>query len=270
MTLSNFHAHTTWCDGTESPEAMVKAALGKGLEAFGLSGHAYMGFDTDWCMTRAGTAGYIAEMDRLKTKYGGQIALFTGVEQDYYSTEPTHGYDFVIGSVHYIKKDGEYLLVDDSEDVAVRDVKRFYGGDFYAYTRDYFFTLADIVPKTRPDFIGHFDLVTKFNEGGRLFDESDPRYSGPALEALTAITETHKLFEINTGAMYRVGRTAPYPSAALLKALRERGGEIILSSDSHDGQSICHKFGEMRQLAKRCGFTYAKTLTSKGFVDYKL
>ena len=27
--------------------------------------------------------------------------------------------------------------------------------------------------------IGHFDLVTKFNEGGCMFDESDPRYIGP-------------------------------------------------------------------------------------------
>jgi histidinol-phosphatase (PHP family) len=270
MSLSNFHAHTTYCDGTESPEAMVKAAIGKGLEAFGLSGHAYMGFDTDWCMTRAGTAGFIAEMDRLKNRYGDKIALFTGVEQDYYSTEPVAGFDYVIGSVHYIRKDGEYLLVDDAEDVTVSDVKRCYGGDYYAYTRDYFRTLADIVPKTRPDFIGHFDLVTKFNEGGKLFDEADPRYLSPALEALAAITETLGLFEINTGAMYRVGRTAPYPSRALLKALKERGGEIILSSDSHDGESIGYKFGEARELAKACGFEYAKTLTADGFVDYKL
>jgi histidinol-phosphatase (PHP family) len=270
MTLSNFHAHTTWCDGTETPEAMVKAAIGKGLEAFGLSGHAYMGFDTDWCMTRAGTAGFIGEMDRLKKTYGGQIALFTGVEQDYYSTEPTGGFDYVIGSVHYIKKDGVYLLVDDSEDVTRRDVTEHYGGDYYAYTTDYFRTLADIVPKTRPDFIGHFDLVTKFNEGGRLFDEADPRYLGPALGALTAITGTHRLFEINTGAMYRVGRTAPYPSETLLKAIRERGGEIILSSDSHDGQSIGYKFDQARELARSCGFRYAKTLTADGFIDYKL
>jgi histidinol-phosphatase (PHP family) len=66
MIWSNFHAHTTFCDGTESPEAMVRAAIGKGLEAFGLSGHAYMGFETDWCMTLAGTAEFKAEMDRLK------------------------------------------------------------------------------------------------------------------------------------------------------------------------------------------------------------
>jgi histidinol-phosphatase (PHP family) len=269
MTLSNFHAHTTWCDGTETPEAMVKAAIGKGLEAFGLSGHAYMGFDTDWCMTRAGTAGFIAEMDRLKKTYGGQIALFTGVEQDYYSTEPTGGFDYVIGSVHYIKKDGytcSSTTARTSPGATSRSITR---GLLRIYDR-----LLPNAGRHRAqdaaDFIGHFDLVTKFNEGGRLFDEADPRYLGPALEALTAITGTHRLFEINTGAMYRVGRTAPYPSETLLKAIRERGGEIILSSDSHDGQSIGYKFDQARELARSCGFRYAKTLTADGFIDYKL
>ena len=268
--FSNFHAHTTFCDGTETPEAMVKAAVELGLEAFGLSGHAYMGFDTDWCMTRAGTAEYFAEMTRLKKLFDGKIALYTGIEQDYYSTEPTDRYDYVIGSVHYIKKDGQHLLVDECPEDTVRDVMQHFGGDYYAYTTAYFNTIADIVPKTHPDFIGHFDLVTKFNEGGKLFDETDPRYINPALEALVAITETHKLFEINTGAMYRVGRSSPYPSAVLLKAIKERGGEIILSSDSHDGKSIGFKFAEAAVLAKNCGFKYAKTLTDTGFIDYKM
>jgi histidinol-phosphatase (PHP family) len=268
--LSNFHAHSTFCDGTETPEAMVKAAIGKGLVSFGISGHSYMGFDTDWSMTPAGEEAFIAEMTRLKKAYDGQITLLTGVERDYFAPAPKGSYDYVIGSVHYIKKDGDYLIIDESEEVQRNAVRRYYGGDFYAYTKDYFETIADIVPKTRPDFIGHFDLVTKFNEGGRLFDESDPRYLKPALEALSAITEKHKLFEINTGAMYRVGRTAPYPSAVLLKALHDRGGEIILSSDSHDGPSIGYQFDEAAALAKSCGFKYAKMLIPSGLVEYKL
>lgn len=267
---TNFHAHSTYCDGKESPDAMVQAALAKGLAAFGISGHSYMGFDADWCMTKAGTVDFISEMNRLKKAYDGQITLFTGVEQDYYASAPTDAYDYVIGSVHFIKKNGEYLLVDESEEEQIEHVTRYYGGDFYAYTTDYFNTIADIVPKTHPDFIGHFDLVAKFNEGGKFFDESDPRYLKPALEALTAITEKHQLFEINTGAMYRVGRTVPYPAPVLLKALYERGGEIILSSDSHDGASIGFKFAQAAKLAKSCGFQTAKTLTDKGFVDIAL
>ncbi|UOO37734.1 histidinol-phosphatase [Oscillospiraceae bacterium CM] len=270
MTLSNFHAHTTYCDGSESCEEMVRAAVQKGLVAFGLSGHAYMGFETDWCMSPDKTAAFVDEMTRLKETYGDRITLFTGIEQDYYATEPTAGFDYVIGSCHYIKKDGEYLLVDESDAVQQDDVTRHYGGDFYAYFRDFYATAADIARKTNPDFIGHFDLVTKFNEGGRFFDEADKRYQNVAIEALVAVLETHRLFEINTGAMYRVGKKAPYPAAFLLKELKARGGEIILSSDSHDGASICYQFSEAAELAKACGFQYAKTLTTSGFVDYPL
>lgn len=268
--LTNFHAHTTFDDGTESCEAMVEAAISKGCAAFGISGHAPMGFPTRWCMTRETEPVFIEEMRRLKEKYAGQIVLFTGVERDFYSPGTVYSYDYVIGSVHYIKKDGALLSVDDTEKVQTADVRRYFGGDVYAYTRAYYETVADVVQKTSPDFIGHFDLVTKFNEGGKHFDETDPRYLRPALEALAAITGKHKLFEINTGAMYRAGRTVPYPSPVLLKALCERGGEIILSSDSHDGASIGYKFGAAAELARSCGFTYAMTLTDKGFVGYKL
>lgn len=270
MRLTDFHAHSAFDDGYESCEAMVKAAISIGCADFGISGHSPMGFDTRWTMTTEGEPAFICEMDRLKKAYKDQITLFTGLERDYYSPEPAYPYDYVIGAVHYIKKDGVMFSVDESEEAQTETVRRFFGGNYYAYTTAYYETIAGIVQKTAPDIIAHFDLVSKFNEGGKLFDENDPRYLNPALEALVAITEKHKLFEINTGAMYRLGRTVPYPSPVLLKAIFERGGEIIFSSDSHDGASIGYLFNEAAELAKSCGFTYAKTLTDKGLEAYKL
>ena len=269
MILSNFHAHSTFCDGTETPEAMVNAALVKGFKAFGISGHSSMGFHTDWCMTPEGSLSFIRDMDRLKDVYQNRIALFTGVELDLYSPVPAGTYDYVIGSVHFMKKDGAMFNVDESEEAQRADVARHYGGDYYKYIRDYYETVAGLAGLTA-DFIGHFDLVTKFNEGGRLFDETDPRYTGPALEAMETILKKCRLFEINTGAQYRVNRSVPYPSPFLLKALRARGGEIILSSDSHDGASIGYKFREAAELAKACGFARAVTLTREGPAEYPL
>jgi histidinol-phosphatase (PHP family) len=84
---------------------MVQAALNKGCPAFGISGHAPMGFPTDWCMTPENEPVFVDEMRRLKEKYAGRIELFTGVERDYFSPEPAGTYDYVIGSIHYVKKD---------------------------------------------------------------------------------------------------------------------------------------------------------------------
>ncbi|NLA87627.1 MAG: hypothetical protein GX847_10205, partial [Clostridiales bacterium] len=119
---------------------MVKAAVSKGCTAFGISGHSPMGFPTRWTMTREGEQAFIHQMDRLKKAYKDQITLFTGLERDYYSPEPAYTYDYVIGSVHYIKKDSALLSVDDTEKAQVEAGRDYYGGDFYAYTRAYYET----------------------------------------------------------------------------------------------------------------------------------
>ena len=43
---------------------------------------------------------------------------------------------------------------------------------------------GDVAEKTGCQIVGHFDLITKFNEGDKLFDTSHPRYVNAALGAL--------------------------------------------------------------------------------------
>ena len=51
MVKRDFHMHTTFCDGKSSAEEMVLAAIAKGLDVMGFSGHAYTSLDTTWCMS---------------------------------------------------------------------------------------------------------------------------------------------------------------------------------------------------------------------------
>ena len=37
----NFHTHTTYCDGKETAEQMVQAAIAKGFTRLGFSGHGF-------------------------------------------------------------------------------------------------------------------------------------------------------------------------------------------------------------------------------------
>ena len=39
---TNYHTHTTWCDGKDTPEAVVVAAIEKGFYAIGFSSHAML------------------------------------------------------------------------------------------------------------------------------------------------------------------------------------------------------------------------------------
>lgn len=211
---------------------------------------------------------YRAEVRAMAEKYKEKIEILCGVEQDFCSSASTEGFDYVIGSVHYAEKDGQYYCVDESPAVLEAAIREGFGGDVYALTKRFFEMEAEVVQKTNATFIGHFDLVTKFNEGNRYFDPMDKRYRHAALEALDALIETGRPFEINTGGMYRGFRREAYPSLQLLKDLKERGGSILLSSDSHDGASIGYKFTEAAQMAKEAGFKTVKVLGKNGWDDF--
>ena len=255
MPYATYHNHTTFCDGQSTAEEMTQAAVAAGCSALGFSGHSYTFFDETYCMSRVNTARYRQEISRLKAQYAGQLRILCGVEQDYWSNAPTDGYDFVIGSSHYVRKNGHYLPVDNSKEELLRGVNAQYGGDVLSFCEDYYRQMADMQRKTNCTFIGHFDLVTKFNEGGALFSEADPRYRAAALAALDALCAQNTVFEINTGAMAKGYRTTPYPARFLLERIRDNGRPVILNADCHDASKLLYGLDQAKQLAQSVRLT---------------
>ena len=98
----NLHTHTTFCDGDNTPEQLAAAALAAGCGTLGFSGHSHTGFDERYCMSPSGTREYIRQVRQLQAEYAPRLRILLGIEQDYYSEQPAEGYDFVIGSVHYL------------------------------------------------------------------------------------------------------------------------------------------------------------------------
>ena len=127
--FSNFHTHTCLCDGKDTPEELVLRALELGCPALGFSGHSYAPYDEGYCMSVAQTAEYKAEIRRLQQKYTGRICIYMGIEQDFYSEAFTEEYDYVIGSVHYLRKNGAYLPVDASQAQQAQAVQDYYDWD---------------------------------------------------------------------------------------------------------------------------------------------
>lgn len=267
---ANFHTHTTFCDGKELAEDMVLAAMKKGFTALGFSGHSYTHFDKRYCMSKTGMGEYRDEVWRLKQLYADKISIYCGIEQDFYSSEPSSDFEYAIGSVHYIKKEGQFLLVDEMPEIMKKDILEQFGGDPYAYAKVYFETVKQILQKTNADIIGHFDLITKFNEDNTIFDTTKKRYKDYGIEAIEALIPYDKPFEINTGAIYRGFRKEVYPSVDFLKEIKNRGGNILFSSDSHDGESLGFGFHEAEKLAFELGFQSRLVWTPKGFEEVGL
>jgi len=230
----SYHTHTLFCDGKNSPREMVEEAIRLGCPEIGFSGHSRTAFDETWCMTAEGTERYRAEVLALREQYAGKIRILLGVEQDFWSEEATDGYDYVIGSVHYVRKNGKYLPVDESAELQKKIVREEYRGDFYAFAEDYFRSVGDVYRRTGCRIVGHFDLITKFNEGDRLFDTQHPRYAAAATEALEKLLAAPVVFEINTGAMARGYRSEPYPAPWIRERIAAAGRPLIWTSDCHD------------------------------------
>lgn len=230
----NFHTHTTFCDGKDTPEEMVLHALRLGCTELGFSEHSHVPFDAEGGMAAEIKPLYQAEIHRLQVKYGDKIRIYLGVEQDLYSPTSTDGYEYIIGSVHYLYKDGMYLPVDLSRDSFMQTVQDHFGGDYYALCEEYYTTLAQVYEKTHCNIVGHFDLVTKYNEGNSLFDTAHPRYRAAAIKALDVLCAAPVTFEVNFGAIARGYRTQPYPENWIQDILRKRNIPMISTSDCHD------------------------------------
>ena len=241
--LADYHVHTTFCDGKNTPEEMVRAAIEKGMTAIGFSGHSPLRqLGEGWCMTEESAAQYRAEITRLKEKYADRIEILCGVEQDFCSETPTEGYDYVIGSVHILNFGDAWAPVDFTARSQLAAAERFCGGDMYALCEAYYQTVAEVVNKTNCDIIGHFDLVSKFNEGNRLFDEHHPRYTAAWQAAADKLLQSGKPFEINTGAISRGYRSVPYPAPEIQDYLAAHGAKFILSGDAHSADTLCFQF----------------------------
>ena len=260
MIRQNLHCHTTFDDGADSAEAMVLAAERAGLTSIGVSLHSPIAGE-DWCCPDGREPDFVREMHRLRDKYAGRIRVYCGIEFDLTSVCDLSFYDYVIASVHRL--DGFYI--DYTQDVAKELIAHF-GGD-QATAQVYYERVSAIAQMPEADIVGHFDLVTKYNEREPLYDTAGAAYRDAAFAAMDRLNAAGKIFEINSGAMSRGYRAEPYPGDWILRELNRRGARIMLSSDSHAAVHVGYAFPQMAAYAKRCGFHTGWVLTAKGWEE---
>ena len=242
MTLKDYHVHSTYSDGKNTPEEIILAAINLGMTEIGISDHGYTPFDESYAMKKERLKDYIKEINRLKDKYRDRIKVLCGIEMDYYSVIPTDDFDYVIGSVHYVKLRNKYIEVDSGSEEFIKNIKAYFDGDYMSFCRAYYETLSDVVNKTGADIIGHFDLVTKNNQNDVLFDTSNLLYKNAWKEAADCLLKEDVQFELNTGAISRGYRKEPYPANDIFRYLKSKGAAFILSSDAHKIENLCYMF----------------------------
>lgn len=263
----NLHTHTTYCDGAHTPRQMVEYALMKGFDSIGFSEHSHMYFAPERSMSLEDTGKYREEINALKKEYKDQIKIYCGLEVEMYSKIDLSGYDYLIGDSHYFLIDGEYVGFDRKRDEVERVINTYFGGDGLKFALSYWRGVCELASHGKFDIIGHFDIITKHSDSVLFFDDEDARYKNAALEAMDALQGKIPFFEVNTGAIGRGYRKAPYPSPFLLREFKRRGFGAVITSDCHNGEKLDTGYELARELLCECGFDTRYILTESGFEE---
>ena len=245
---ANYHTHTTWCDGKDTPRTVVEAAIQKSFDVIGFSSHAMLPeTDIDWVLTPEKAPRYAAEIRALAREYASRIKVLCGVEADYVpggavpdrSAYRAVSPDYIIGSVHFVvAKDGARVPVDHSPALLENGIREHFSGDSEAFVRAYFAQQRDMVGRFDFDMLGHPDLVRKFNARHPYFDENAPWYLDELEATADAIARSGRIVEVNTGAISRGWLDDAYPSAPFRDLLRAKGVKFVLASDAHSADAV--------------------------------
>lgn len=261
--LSNLHTHTSFCDGKDDAEEIVISAIEKGFSSIGFSGHGFTDFDTSYCMKDM--PEYIAKIRSLKEKYKKDIQIYLGVEEDSHSHIKRDDFDYIIGSSHYCYVDGKHLAVDNGYD-NLRDVLSHYNYDCVKMAHSYYGHFTDYILSRKPDIVGHFDLITKYDEKEAPLFLYNVEYNKIAELYLAKAITSGCIFEVNTGAISRGYRSTPYPAPNLLHILKKHDAPIIVTADSHTKDTIDCNFAETKSMLRDIGFKYTMTMYNGEFI----
>ena len=259
---TNLHTHTTYCDGKSTPEEIVLSAINGDFDSIGFSGHGYTDFDTSYCMKD--TEGYIREIRALREKYKKDIRIYLGIEEDAFCLTEREKFDYVIGSCHYVLCGGKHYAVDSSRQLFEKALSAFNGHEM-SFAKSYYEAFCEYILRRKPDIIGHFDLITKFDETEVSQFLDNKEYISLAGGYMKKASAAGVPFEVNTGAISRGYRKTPYPQQELLHTLLKLDGKIVLSSDSHSASTLDFAFEETKKYLYDIGFRYTYVLCDDGF-----
>ncbi|WP_277552971.1 PHP domain-containing protein [Halobaculum limi] len=230
--MHDYHAHSVYSDGSNL-RRMLDAATEAGLDGVGFADHCTLTRDPQWRRQRNRYARNFdrtydrrrAVLSSLRADY--DVDIYDAVEVDY---EPgleerirsfldEAGFDYALGSVHYV---GEYSVFS-FQDFSTPDTP-----SPEVMVADYYETVASLVESELFNVAAHVDVV-----------EAHPQLTGlrtpDQIERVAdAFTRSRTIPEVNAKRVGRSGGPDFHPSGDLLDALVDRGVPFTLGTDAHD------------------------------------
>ncbi len=248
--ICDYHMHTPLCGhAVGQPSEYVEQAISLGLEEIGFSDHAPFVHMTDpgVTMNMLQLPDYYQMIEEVQQKYKSELRIKMAIEADFIPgyEEKTkailadYPYDYVIGSVHFIKEWG-FDNPDEREKWDEQDVNQVY--------HDYYELLRQSAQSGMFDIMAHVDLVKKFG------DRATEDMSDEVRKTAQVFKESGVAVEINTSGLRKIVEEM-YPSLENLKIYQQAGVPLTFGSDAHDPMDVGKDFDEAFDLAKEAGYS---------------
>lgn len=274
---TNYHNHSYFCDGVETLEEHVIAAIQQGVLHLGFSSHCPLHFSNPWSMSDQRIPEYLLEIDRLKEKYHHKITLYKSLEVDYFPDGNFHnqywkqntGLDYTIGSVHFIDQfeDGQAWEIDGTLSIFKKGLEEIFHNDIKAAILRYFEIFHHMLDQDCPDIIGHLDKIKMHNSKEPFFDENAEWYQKSIDQVLVHAAEKNVIIEVNTRGIYKKITAEPYPSISILKKIQALKIPICLNSDAHHPKEVTAEYGNVSRLLKVLGFDHLMVFDNGVWLD---
>lgn len=256
--MINHHVHSTGSDGKDSPRKMVEAALKKNLSFICFTDHNFRPYANPWGENFF-SKEYIQEVLDLKEEFPGRLEISFGIEIDWVEGQleffkeqiKSFPLDFVLGSVHMIKFEGEdYIGLNFDKKLLLHQIEK---KGVKAIVKEYFRQIRLMVNSGLFDCVAHLDLVKAFNENNLFLREDEPFYKEEVALTLDEIKRNNLCIEINTqGVIYDCN--SMFPSFWILQEANKRGIPITIGADSHWVDRIDSGISEAYELARKAGY----------------
>lgn len=278
MQLSNYHSHCTFCDGRSTPEDFVKFAISHGFRAYGFSSHSPLPFETFWNMSKDDMPEYLAEINRLKEKYAGQLEIYTSLEIDYLDEtyNPSIAYfqelplDYRIGSIHFLPL-SEHLSEDNMVciDGAFADYKdsvdRYFEGKISKLVTRYFDSTLKMIEAGGIDIVGHMDKIYMNGHKCEGFSFDADWYQKPFKAVLDLIAQKGLMVEVNTKNLTK--KQQIFPRKEYLGLLKDMNIPVMVNSDCHYPDLVNDGRTEAFEILKEIGFKTTRELIKGSWQD---
>ena len=247
--IVDYHMHTPLCGhAVGEPHEYAQQALKLGLQEIGFSDHSPLLCYDDPKVTMGlhQLPQYHRLIEDVRTQYKGKLGIKIGIEADFligYEEKTrtilqSYPYDYVIGSVHFIK-DWGFDNPDEQKKWQSQNVDEIYCL--------YYELLRKSAQAKLFDIMGHVDLVKKFGY----------RASQDLTDEIEKTAEVFKdagvTVEINTAGLRKPVKEM-YPALAALKIYCKAGVPLTFGSDAHDPQDVGRDFNKAVDLAKSSGY----------------